>query len=299
MWNRHLVGSLLGLALGAFPSYSQTQKIAITGCSTSIAPVTGGECNKAYDGNTGTEWKLQAITGSPQEMTVDFGTTRRIKRIVVNWGVPPNGGRDYICVDAASGWHWVASRTGSQTTDDITLNWGSAGGGPDTVCDAKSLVIATYSTTVGGLKEVNLYGPGIYTNEKIQVKAISIPAWNMNSGLFKCIDLPPEINPERIVGLSAVIRSDHGTIHQLARLKAANLTINGVKEFQGTDMGWLGVGGNVGVSYEKPCNLNKWQIFVEINAKATFYTHGSFSNLATNPRGYARIEYLSVDPDYP
>lgn len=272
---------------------SRAQPVAITGCVGS-PNLAGYECNKAYDQNSGSEWRTANTPGITQTLRLNLGQVRRIKKITVTWGTPPSGLRDYFYMNKLGYQIWLKTVTGSQTTDNITLLWGGNGGEIDTVPDTDALVIAV-SGGYSSIKEVALHGPGQYTEAKLLTKVVPIPSWNMNLENQKCIDFPIGVLPARIVGMSAVIRSDASTVHYLAKSKNAQLYVGGILE----DQGATGAGGNVSIQYGACSSGNQWKILVELAALSTFKSHSKFSNPATNPRGHVTLEYLSADPEYP
>jgi hypothetical protein len=292
---------VLGLAWAT--SLAQTQKIPVTGCSSTVSPAPGLDCAKAYDGNTSTRWGFNAA--SSQDLQLDFGQVRRIKRIVVTWTAAPYD-RSYLCVDGTHTWHLLKVVQSGSLTDDINLAWGTnPRGGGDTLCDAASLIIEVSSSVAGGIQEVSLSGPGSYTEDGLLTVNVPIPAWNMNALDLQCLDLPAGLSPDRVVGISAVIRSDFGTVHNFAKLRDTDFEINGVlghPDDSQPPSNKVGGGGTVGIGADLPCSKGKWQIFLKQQTGfngASFTNHPAFSSLATNPRGYVKIEYLNSAPEYP
>lgn len=282
---------MIPLACGYGNAWSQGQKVAITSCSTNPAPFPGYECGKAYDGNSATEWRAKAAAGTSQLIQFNMGTLRRIKKISVNWSVAPNSSRTYMTIDKTGSWRLAAYLTGSQTTDIITLPWGE-----DLTIDednmmwtSQAVVIEVYTSAVAGLKEINLYGPGIYSDEQILTRTVPIGAWNIIANSCISITPSPVIDFSRLVGASAFLFGDDNSVHNLTALvpyPANTYTYSG-----GGPTGGAGSHNQGGLSMNSENN--------SISLCASQYQgHANFDDAAKNPRGYVTLRFLSQNPDF-
>ncbi len=296
----------LSIAFTTLTVHSFTQKIPITSCTSSPASVVGHECEKAYDGNTGTNWtRPQALQTVLQ---FNFGKVRRIKYIKVSFTGSSIGPRNYTIIDKLGAAVDISVLNTNVLEDQITLAWGADPSiySIDTMPDASALIISSYSTQIYSIKEVEIYGPGNYTNDNIVTVNVPIPAWNMNASTLLCLDLPSGITPNRVVGISAVIRSDINTIHSFSKLKTASPDMAPIYPNPDKQQAGAGVGGGgtVGITFELPCTPSspfKWKIFLNWDRNyepSSFKASSYFSSLSTVPRGYIKIEYLSSSPDF-
>ncbi len=282
----------LNIGLNLLAGHAYTQKIPITSCTSSPASVVGHECEKAYDGNTGTYWtRPQALQ---TELRFNFGNVRRIKYIKVSFTGSSIGPRNYTIIDKLGAYVDISVLNTNVLEDQITLAWGADAGvyAIDTVPDASALIIRSYSAQIYSIKEVEIYGPGIYTEEGIQTVVVPIPAWNMSAPgeALKCIDLPAGIQPLRVIGISATIRSDFNTatneytMHNFSKLRTPGAPGFFVAIDQDGSGGRPpGGGGNVGITNKAPCTLapnnrwpatGQWRIFLAQNPNG-IYASGS------------------------
>lgn len=287
-----LPGLILGAGM-AGAAFSQSQKIPITGCTTNYAPVAGYDCTKAYDGNPATNWRIpgDAVT---HVLDVNFSAARRVKRLVVTWDAVPNGDRHYFATDREGVSHWLGYRIGGTTgtTDDIVLKWGSNNYDPDTVLQARTISVYTYSSTVAGLREIDVYGPGLYSENQIITRRIPIPAWNMVAELSKTIPVSPAIPANRVVGASAFLYSDYNVVQNFTSLSVHPI---GAYQYSG------GTGDQPAGFYltaTGPAGSTQIES-IEMTGNRTAHQNSNFDDPNKNPRGWITIQYLSQSPEFP
>lgn len=283
---------VLGFSL-VTAAFAQTQKVPIASCTSNPAPVSGYECGKAYDGNSGTTWRVRALPSTTQEIRLNFSSPRRVKRIVATWDVAPTGYRDYFYLDSSNALRWIGSRIGSQTTDDLPLDWGSNDETQDTWAKGQTFLVYVASTAAAGLREVVFHGPGLYREPQILTRRIPIPPWDMNAEASKPFSIGTPIPANRIVGASAFVYSDGNMIHNLA-----SLSVYPIQAYTYA-MGPGNVGFPPGFSFSATQAPNTDIDWVFLTSNPGYHGNSDFDDPNKNPRGWLTIKYLSQAPEFP
>jgi hypothetical protein len=265
------------------------QKLAISNCSANTA-ISGHGCALAYDGNSGTDFQGRAAA-SPT-LDLDLGKICGVKRVIITWGANiPSGfqinGKNNVGdvyepitgIDAVSG----------PTTTVLLLPWSQEGFVRDT---ARYLQIEGYgSVTAMDIKEVAIYGRGVYTEDELLVA--TYPLGNVGpSGPSgnRTLVLPQTFSMSfvnRIVGVNAVVHGDDGMVQNVIRMLGYPLAPGTVVQ-----PGWGSAsnGGTVNLSRSG----SNWQITVEFG---NYFTSSPNYQRTDINRGYVNLYYLSHDPD--
>lgn len=284
---RRTLGILAMLAGGSGAAWAQSQKLAIVSCTSTPPAVPGYECEKAFDGNPATEWRVQGMSGSGQIIRLNFATLRRVKKISATWGAAPNEVRNYVTVDQSGSWRWASSVSGSQSVDNITLSWGEdlISEGDNMIWHSQAVIIEAYSSAVAGLREISLFGPGSYSDQQIQTATVAIPPWDITLGQPMDLPLSSSILASRIVGVSAFLIGNDNSVHNLTSLVP----------FPATAYTYRGAGAHSasGLTLSQSAN----QATVSLDA-SSFKGLANFSGTAKIPRGYVTVRYLSQDPEF-
>jgi hypothetical protein len=284
---------ILAAALYWQEAFSQSQKLQIVSCTSTPASVPGYPCENAFDGNPSTEWRVQAKPGSGQLIQLNFATLRRVKKITATWSVAPNESRNYITRDKNGGWRWVSTLTGSQTIDNVPLSWGEdlTSSGGNMIWHSQSVIIEAYSSVVAGLREISVFGPGIYTDNQILTATIPIPAWNISAQQSMSLPLGSSIPFSRIVGVSAFLIGDDNTVRNLTSLVPSYMPLGGYI--------YQGGGTNGGTPTHFPSGFQLFRSSNEIFlSAASFQNDPEFNDPAKTPRGYVTVRYLSQTPEF-
>lgn len=277
-----IVASLVFSSMGA----AAAQRLSIVSCSSS-AVVSGHDCTKAYDGNTSSDWEGRA-SGSPT-IDLDLGKVCGIKRVVITWGANIPSGfqingknnaidtyQDIIGVDAVSG----------PVSTVLLLPWSQEGFARDT---ARYVQIEGYgNVTAMDIKEVAIYGRGLYTQDEILIATYPIGNVGPNDGT-RIVNLPQSISEataNRLIGLNAFVYGDDGSVQNLSRFTGYPLkpgTTLGPENFT-----------NLGGTVDLLPNGAGWMIQVSFGQ---YFQSTNYSRKDIN-RGYVNLYYLSHDPDY-
>jgi hypothetical protein len=289
---------LAGMLLFAFQSASFAQKITIpnpSACTSIPSSLSGHGCSLAFDGNSGTEYQGSSTSGSGRiELTLDLGSVKGIKRVVITWGtIRPSGYQINFRSRTTDPYLDIAGGSPSGATEDITFPWSWAmGGTPDT---ARYVQIQSFpGVTRMDIKEIVMYGSGVYGEDEIVSEVF--PLGNLNlSQTSTPYTLPTPISnakAARMIGIDAVITGDDGTVQPLNRMMGlpeypADQVINVPPTY--------GKGG--AVSLRPSASGLDWRIVIE--QWGQHFLLSNFHNSTTRNRGYVTLYYLSHDPDYP